>query len=588
MKYRDDSGGYTLQTIIVSAILLVVATTASVALYRAITTSADVRSFADLTSEANERAPTKPHNFSVRQKDGIATVKWSAPLYTGTPQLSGSPSPLDYEIEYLNPDDCYMDATVTSLPPLIGGEGEEIEVKIPLPDLDNTITCSLEVRITAIDDQQIPGEPAVETLILSRAASAPTGITVLKIGSGALISWEAPENTGSGKVGETLFYKVEIGNNLGENNEIPVQAPYPVCTFDDNYEADSIAENNSMRITSYVYISNMGLDLSAPMCPQELDDPYSEMNTYQIIVIPSDISTETTLPTETVDTTVPTDTPPPETESSVIVFLPKSDVLGPPDRPENVRISTEPSSDLRNPIVLLRRGVSTDVVVAKLEWDHADTARRYFLEWSRADGLGASNFREIDSPTTVDQPSIFFSLENGVGYNFVLWAENSFGEGEQFQNCTAVSTNVRPIKPEVEVSATNDTELLVRITTPTYADSCIPKSYCFSNLQACVPASPSHYRIRINKTTVSCPENGPTFPTKSCSPNDSICIMNRPNDIGITERILDALSPNTDYIIEVIASSINLCSTEFNPNDINFGATKFSLPTFVRATTLNS
>lgn len=55
-----DTRGYTLQTVIVSAILLSTAVLASVVLYRAITTNTDVRAFADLTGD---NAPTRPTDF---------------------------------------------------------------------------------------------------------------------------------------------------------------------------------------------------------------------------------------------------------------------------------------------------------------------------------------------------------------------------------------------------------------------------------------------------------------------------------------------------------------------------------------------
>lgn len=104
-KTRSDNRGYTLQTVIVMAILVASAVGASVVLYRAINSNTDVRSFTDL---AGSNAPSLPHSLVVERTTSevggrtvpSATVSWSPPLYTGHPQLEGTPASLQYKVEY--------------------------------------------------------------------------------------------------------------------------------------------------------------------------------------------------------------------------------------------------------------------------------------------------------------------------------------------------------------------------------------------------------------------------------------------------------------------------------------------------------
>lgn len=112
-KTRSDNRGYTLQTVIVMAILVASAVGASVVLYRAINSNTDVRSFTDT---AGSNVPSRPHNFVVEPRIATipvptkrpvpsATVRWSPPLYTGFTRFEEQPvdassASLLYEVEY--------------------------------------------------------------------------------------------------------------------------------------------------------------------------------------------------------------------------------------------------------------------------------------------------------------------------------------------------------------------------------------------------------------------------------------------------------------------------------------------------------
>ena len=109
-KARQNNGGYTLQTVIVISILVATAVGASAVLYRTINSNTNVRSITDL---AGFNAPSRPHGFSVERTTELvdmgestertvpsATIRWSPPLYTGQPQLEGTPASLLYKVDY--------------------------------------------------------------------------------------------------------------------------------------------------------------------------------------------------------------------------------------------------------------------------------------------------------------------------------------------------------------------------------------------------------------------------------------------------------------------------------------------------------
>ena len=95
-RQSSDNRGYTLQTVIVMAILVAAAVGASVVLYRAINSNTDVRS---LTDTAGTNAPSRPHNLVVEKTletvgsrtVSSATVRWSPPLYTGFTRFEEQP-----------------------------------------------------------------------------------------------------------------------------------------------------------------------------------------------------------------------------------------------------------------------------------------------------------------------------------------------------------------------------------------------------------------------------------------------------------------------------------------------------------------
>lgn len=527
MKHRDDSGGYTLQTIIVSSILLVVATIASVALYRAITTSADVRSIADLRSDTDERTPAEPHGFTVDYiiKDGQynATINWSNPLYTGTPQLGSSASSLRYKTSgYCQPPPSNSEpppsTTTITLP------------SVTLPPLEAPISaaddkdCTLQVQPydcpspdeNCEENQGILGAEAEYNFALRRAASAPQNLSVRVVDSDLLVSWDTPENIGSGEIGETLFY------------EIDNEADTKKCT-PNNYSIIPVADTTKLTVTSYV------------TAPGEDPPTFKDDN----------------CPNPNLHLTITED----QSENNSIAEAVR---LGRRVQNPTLTISPATSDDLvnddsLNAYSLVRAGRFDDIVIAKLTWNEDENADSFLLRWSRVDGIGEPRSLEIDSS---GEQRIFLRLENGVAYNFSLWARNSIEEKEANENCIAVgshSPNARPLKPDVDAQqvGTDGTGLLVRIAVPGNMASCQPVRYCTAS--NCAPAESLYFKLRITETCLD-DESTSNFPYKNCGGNDPVyCISASSN---ITEIILPLPLDAEKRTVEVIASIQNLCGDD--------------------------
>jgi len=149
---RRDNRGYTLQTVIVMSILIAAAVGASVVLYRAVSSNTDVRSVTDL---AGSNAPSRPHGFSVERTVASvgsptrsvpsATIRWSPPLYTGQPELEGTPASLLYKVDYgcADPADSaditnLADITLENIPDLDSNDPMDTASPPGLPDIDES------------------------------------------------------------------------------------------------------------------------------------------------------------------------------------------------------------------------------------------------------------------------------------------------------------------------------------------------------------------------------------------------------------------------------------------------------------------
>lgn len=109
---KVSQGGYTLQTLIISAILVAGAVAASVIIFRVIQDNADFRSLTDLTGT---QAPTRALNLEAEPilipanpdtpSQAAVRISWSPPIFTGhqtgTVEIAvGSPDDLRYQIRY--------------------------------------------------------------------------------------------------------------------------------------------------------------------------------------------------------------------------------------------------------------------------------------------------------------------------------------------------------------------------------------------------------------------------------------------------------------------------------------------------------
>lgn len=220
-KTRSDNRGYTLQTVIVMAILVASAVGASVVLYRAINSNTDVRS---LTDTAGSNAPSRPHNFVVEKTLASvgtppravpsATVRWSPPLYTGFTRFGEQEQPVDstsasllYKVEYGcadpdNPDSIGIselaDITLSNIPDdttndppdkdlmddPTTAEIDESEIDESKLDLDGLQTMygkstklSLPPRILEVLFSSVPPPETVYCILQASAYTCPEALT---------------------------------------------------------------------------------------------------------------------------------------------------------------------------------------------------------------------------------------------------------------------------------------------------------------------------------------------------------------------------------------------------------------------------
>jgi len=567
-----DTRGYTLQTVIVSAILLSTAVLASVVLYRAITTNTDVRAFADLTGD---NAPTRPHGFSVEhylhtddpdadnpEYIPSARVRWSPPLYTGQPQLAGSPTLLGYKTTHHCEDSEGSDLEDVTIPDtdmpeelmrpellqieLVGNRQDVLGSTI---DYDDYLTIHCLIRVSAFtcpepspitpceaDGTEIDGLSAEHRFTISKTPTVPEILEVRSIELGTqqhlMISWENPEYLGTNDH-ERLIYQIE------QRNRAAVDDP------PDDYEYDSMDTNCTFN--NFYILSTM-------------DNRLYDVRITPQIIIAGDIEMirEDALNSDNVFQNESDCRNPDEVisgdENSVIELLdlnPESFKI-----PETPTISSifptdsDPNSFDAQPLV--ENDLTEELVSFTIDWTSDTSVDSYLFQWNRADGTGTVESREFtEDPITL-------SLNNGFAYNFSLWARNSQGISDPLEVCTTVATEHRYLTPNLSVIPRGD-ELKINIMKPNQARYCQFESFCLES-NTCQPPSigltlDDQYKIRIFKET-NCTDPPDLFPNTTCTSEDIVICRDAPVDIGLeTEIIVSALDEDTEYTVEVIAGT---------------------------------
>jgi len=582
----SDTRGYTLQTVIVSAILLSTAVLASVVLYRAITTNTDVRAFADLTGD---NAPTRPHGFSVEHylEAGVpsARVRWSPPLYTGHPQLAGSPTLLNYEATYncedsrgeddmSDMDDIALE-DVTILPdtsphmtdltepeiPLIGNDDNVLEPEFGTESTFLTGHCLISVRAFTCPDAssntpcmiegnktgaEIYGPPAEHRFSISKTPTIPELLEVRLIDPGSrlwVISWNSPEYLGSNNP-ERLIYQVEQ-RSRPEVDIPPDPYPYmdPTCTFNNFFLLSTMEDRlYDVRITAQIIAENVDLspiqNQNTFTCPDVIS-----ANENSAIELPEINSEFLTIP----------DTP---TGFSILPALPDSEAAG---------FNAEP---------LVRNEQTEELVGFVIDLPSDPSVDSYILQWNRADSIGVVETQEL----TDTQAEIVLSLNNGVAYKFSLWARNSQGTSDPLEDCTTVATKHRYLTPNLSVIPRGN-ELKINIAKPNQQRYCQSESFCFDNpTNSCLPPSigatpPAEYKIRIFKTDTECTDTL-VFPNTTCTSDDIVICTDAPGSLELEKEIIvSSLDADQEYTVEVIAgTNCNDVDMEINNNASPFAS----------------
>jgi len=560
-----DAGGYTLQTIIVSAVLVLVAVTASIVLYTAISNNADVRAFADLTSE---NSPTRPSGFTIaydidRGDDPdnpldpvpTATIGWSPPLYTGQPVLAGSPSLLNYEVSYTC---AKMDAMDDDGNP-IGLEQVALpetprrdDVAIPEFNLGRTQVLAVLDSDFETDDNLLVGNCLISVRAYTcpdASPEDPCGINDTKDGSeiygpasehrfvisklplsldldsiqvevlddgGLLIVWENPTYLGT-QDPEKLIYKVEP--NVRPRDEDPPSSdeqPFgttSLCFSGNSAELDAPPTDMVLDVkVTPQFITDPDQELSGTDCPsidQVIDVPDLAFELFSLEASSAEL--------------------PPETPTGLTFAL----------------ANAEPQSYDAAPLVA--RSVTEELISWNITWTDPDAnADSYLFQWARADGLGQPESQQVSNP------EITLALLNGVAYDFSVTAQNAEGVSDPLQACTVVATAHRHLTPNLVVTP-RSSELQIKIAPFEQEKYCQSETFCLNN--SCQPPPPAQYKIRVYETAISC-DLTRSFPDQLCTNSDMIYCAEAPTgDALITERIIANLSADTEYTVEAIAGS---------------------------------
>ena len=587
-----DSRGYTLQTLIVSAILLLAAVAGSVVIYRAISASADPRALSDLAAESS---PTRPHGFAAEHylENGTPAVKlnWTPPLYTGQAQIAGSPALLNYHARYhcadsrgpdkTDPADDLALADVT-LPESGAAEqyllwpelaltgshadllGSSFDTDLAFvsghcllrvraytcPEVSAANRCGLDSAKTGVE---IYGPASDYRFTLSKAPSRPELIELTAAldedGNQLLqVSWDPPQYLGSGDL-RNLLYRVSW-NGRAQGSPQPGTFSQTSCTF-----------NNFISITDA-----------------------GRADLYDIQITPLTVTNDSVLATKLAEAG--------DSEATADGVLPRvvncpgpGSVLEPPadsnlklqeltpgafERPAApTGLALEPADsapELFNPAALVSNGATEELTGFKLSWDAAANAASYLLSWGRADTTTPAKTQEVDGTES------FLLLEYGAAYSFSLWALNKAGRSQPAQACTTAASQHRHLTPSLAVQPqANQLEVVIHYASQ--ARFCGLETFCFDN--SCQPASPGAFKVRVWASDTACTNLSSSFPNQTCTAADYVhCRQsppgNKPRQLALSFPVAalgngSPLASQTGYTVEVIAASSCLGSNASSP-----------------------
>ena len=611
---RRDNRGYTLQTVIVMSILIAAAVGASVVLYRAVSSNTDARSVTDL---AGSNAPSRPHGFSVERTVASvgsparsvpsATIRWSPPLYTGQPELEGTPASLLYKVDYgcaapsteiteladitfenipddpandpmdttpannidetrLDPDGTqtnYDDSTELSIPERI------LEVLFPSSSPPDTVYCILQAQAYTCSDAQTedcanPGDNA------SRTDNPLTGQEIYSLESDP-IRFElnrAPSELQTPAA--TVQYRSATENRVDLSWETP---EYTGTGASYLYEIQWQQRDNAGTETDF---DAAGFTPQGEQCTVGNTHSIALMFTASTDAVDIRITPYAVTPATAADAAVPPAFTCPTTSPTT------SEIAGTSTPLTGIELlATQPAS-VPSPALTLNRLAATNILptatdaekrtaLNNLYVDIQATAvvnvpktRSYNLEsfelrWSRADGGSTPNTRVISAPATITNPldttqdrysaPVTLNLENDKAYDFNLIANFSNDETRQASICAVISHSERTPLPDLEAIPISE-GLRIRISPHNQVNFCnTPVTALTGNL---APPTTQHYKVRVYDPAATCTGE---YPDEQCPNEYNQCVTATAvtTSPSAEEVVAAGLTAGISYETEVIA-----------------------------------
>lgn len=611
-----DNRGYTLQTVIVMAILIAAAVGASVVLYRAINSNTDVRS---LTDTAGTNAPSRPHNLVVEKTLETvgsrtvpsATVRWSPPLYTGFSRFGEDEQPVDassasllYRAEY----GCADSAVIGDLADITL---ENIPDSTPDPTDMVSTTDIDESKLDTDGPQTYFGEStelSLPTRILGELfpASMPPETVYCILRATAYTCPDAPAqdcaNPGDNE-SRTGADDVLTGNEIYslESELIRFElsrAPTEILNLEAVVPQDGVTSTNNRVDLSWDTPEYTGVDVAhlyeIKWAQREEDETKTDFDSPgfdnpdvayadTICTVANGHSLDLTLNADTGDTTneLIVDvriTPYAVSQADAAAAVPNAftcptlnkiseistDLIGiellevqaPSIVPPTMMFTIPTSENIPSSATdeQKRTLLNNLFVDMQTSWPAVTNASSYELEWSRADGSGTANSRVLPTTNPVTDPVVdTLNLENDRAYNLNLTVNLPDNETVSTGSCVTVSHSQRTPIPDLEVIPISQ-GLRIRIAPHNQT------RFCNSTATTLSAPATQHYKVRVYDPASTCASPG-EYPNKKCSSdpttdddhNDCQDVTTVAPIPSAEEVVVTGLTANTTYEVEVIA-----------------------------------
>ena len=615
-KARRDNRGYTLQTVIVMSILIAAAVGASVVLYRAVSSNTDARSVTDL---AGSNAPSRPHGFSVERTVASvgtparsvpsATVRWSPPLYTGQPELEGTPASLLYKVDYgcaapsteiseladitlenipddpandpmdttptnnidetrLDPDGPqtnYGDSTELSIPERI------LEVLFPSAMPPDTVYCILQAQAYTCSDAQTencanPGDNA------SRTDAALTGQEIYSLESDP-IRFElnrAPSELQTPAA--TVQYRsatppnrVDLSWETPEYTGAGAAYLYEI-RWQQREPGEDEPDFNAVSFPTTRIQCTVGNTHSIPLPLNADSDPDNELiadfriTPYAVTVAEAAAAVPTAFACPASFASAAAGTSTLLTGIQLLETQPAS-VPSPAltlNRLAATNVPTATDAEKRTALNNLYVDIQATAVV-NVPKTRSYNLESFELRWSRADGGSTPNTRVISAPATITNPldttqdrysaPVTLNLENDKAYEFNLTANFDNDETRQASICSVISHSERTPLPDLEVLPISE-GLRIRISPHNQVNFCnTPVTTLSGNL---APPTTQHYKVRVYDPAATCTGE---YPDEQCPNEYNQCVTATAvtTSPSAEEVVAAGLTAGISYETEVIA-----------------------------------